>query len=114
EDQLEGGKVDGKLYGVSLGANSVAMMVNTAAFEEAGIELPTNDWTLDDLMAIGEAFKAANIRGGMKAIADGSYNEPMLDNWLRQRGKALYTAEGQLGFDETDATEWYQMWAAMR
>ncbi len=114
EDQLEGGKVDGKLYGVSLGANSVAMMLNTAAFEEAGIELPTNAWTIDDLKAIGEAFKAANIRGGMKAIADGSYNEPMLDNWLRQRGKALYTADGQLGFDEADATEWYQLWAELR
>jgi multiple sugar transport system substrate-binding protein len=50
----------------------------------------------------------------MKAIADGSYNEPMLDNWLRQRGKALYTAEGQLGFDEADAVEWYQLWADLR
>jgi multiple sugar transport system substrate-binding protein len=114
EDQLEGGKVDGKLYGVSLGANSVAMLINTAAFEEAGVAIPTNDWTLDTLREIGEAFKAANIRGGMKAIADGSYSEPMLDNWLRQRGKALYTADGQLGFDEADATEWYQLWADLR
>ena len=114
EDQLEGGKVDGKLYGVSLGANSVAMLINTAAFEEAGVAIPTNDWTLDTLREIGEAFKAANIRGGMKAIADGSYNEPMLDNWLRQRGKALYTADGKLGFDEADATEWYQLWADLR
>lgn len=113
-DQLEGGKVDGKLYGISLGANSVAMIYNVAAFEEAGIELPTNAWTLDDLMAIGEAFKTANIRGGMKAIMDGSYSEPMLDNWLRQRGKALYTADGKLGFEEADAVEWYTMWAKLR
>lgn len=114
KDQLEGGKVDGKLYGISLGANSVATLVNTAAFEEAGIEPPTNAWTYDDLMTIGEAFKSANIRGGIKAIADGSYNEPGLDNWLRQRGKALYTKEGKLGFDEGDAVEWYQLWAKLR
>ncbi|MBD8066335.1 extracellular solute-binding protein [Devosia sp. PTR5] len=113
-DQLEGGKVDGKLYGISLGANSVATLVNTGAFEEAGIELPTNAWTYDDLMEIGEAFNSANIRGGMRAIADGSYSEPMLDNWLRQRGKALYTAEGKLGFDEQDAVEWYQLWSKLR
>jgi multiple sugar transport system substrate-binding protein len=113
-DQLEGGKVDGKLYGISLGANSVATLVNLTAFEEAGVEVPTNAWTLDDLMAIGEAFKAANIRGGMKAFMDGSYSEPMLDNWLRQRGKALYTAEGKLGFEEADAVEWYQLWAKLR
>jgi multiple sugar transport system substrate-binding protein len=113
-DQLEGGKVDGKLYGISLGANSVATMVNTAAFEEVGIEAPTNAWTYDDLMTIGEAFKSKNIRGGMRAISDSSYNEPSLDNWLRQRKKALYTAEGKLGFDEQDAVEWYQLWAKLR
>jgi multiple sugar transport system substrate-binding protein len=113
-DQLEGGKVDGKLYGISLGANSVAMLVNTAAFEEVGVAVPTNAWTYDDLMTIGEAFKTANIRGGMKAIMDGSYSEPMLDNWLRQRGKALYTADGKLGYDEADAVEWYTMWAKLR
>ncbi|KFC68810.1 putative sugar-binding protein [Devosia sp. LC5] len=114
QDQLEGGKVDGKLYGISLGANSVAALVNTAAFEEAGVEVPTNAWTYDDLMTLGEAFNSANIRGGMKVIADGSYSEPMLDNWLRQRGKALYTADGKLGFDEADAVEWYTLWNKLR
>lgn len=113
-DQLEGGKVDGKLYGISLGANSVATLVNLPAFQEAGIEAPTNAWTYDDLMTIGEAFNSANVRGGMKAIADASYTEPALDNWLRQRGKALYTADGKLGFDEQDAVEWYQLWAKLR
>ncbi len=114
EDQLEGGKVDGKLYGISLGANSVAMMVNTTAFEEAGVELPTNDWTYDDLRTMGEAFKAANIRGGMKLIGDGSYSEPMLNNWIRQKGKELYTADGQLGPDEADMTEWFALWNELR
>ena len=113
-DQLEGGKVDGKLYGISLGANSVATLINTAAFEEVGIEAPTNAWTYDDLMTIGEAFNTANVRDGMKAIADASYTEPALDNWLRQRGKALYTADGKLGFEEADAVEWYQLWAKLR
>lgn len=113
-DQLEGGKVDGKLYGISLGANSVAMMVNTAAFEEAGVAAPTRDTTYDDLRAMGEAFKSANIRGGMKVIADGSGTEPMLDNWIRQRGKSLYTPEGKLGLDADDMTEWFQLWAGMR
>jgi multiple sugar transport system substrate-binding protein len=113
-DQLEGGKVDGKLYGISLGANSVATLINTVAFEEVGIAPPTNAWTYDELMTIGEAFNSKNIRGGMKAISDGSYNEPGLDNWLRQRGKALYTADGKLGFDEQDAVEWYRLWAKLR
>jgi multiple sugar transport system substrate-binding protein len=113
-DQLEGGKVDGKLYGVSLGANSVAQLVNVSAFEEAGVEPPNRDTTYADIVAMGEAFKSKNIRGGMKVISDGSGSEPMLDNWLRQKGLALYTAEGKLGFTEAEAIEWFAMWNQMR
>jgi multiple sugar transport system substrate-binding protein len=113
-DQLEGGKVDGKLYGISLGANSVAQLVNLAAFEEAGVEPPNRDTTYDDIRAMGEAFKSKNIRGGMKVIADGSGSEPMLDNWLRQKGVPLYTADGKLGFGEAEAIEWFTMWSQMR
>ena len=34
--------------------------------------------------------------------------------WLRQRGKALYTEDGKLGFDVTDITEWYAFWHDLR
>lgn len=114
QDQIDGGMVDGKLYGISLGANSVATLVNTTAFEEVGIDAPTNAWTFDDIMAMGEAFSSANIRGGMKAMSDGSGVEPMLDNWLRQRGKALYTADGKLGFEADDVVEWFTLWNKLR
>lgn len=113
-DQLDGGKVDGKLYGISLGANSVATLVNTTAFEEAGVEVPTLAWTYEDIPTIGEAFKTANIRGGMRAVSDGSGNEPGLDNWIRQRGKPLYTADGKLGPDVDDMVEWFRMWNGFR
>jgi len=114
QDQLEGGKVDGALYGISLGANSVAQLVNLAAFEEAGIEPPNRDTTYDDIRAMGEAFNAANVRGGIKVIADGSGSEPMLDNWLRQKGLALYTADGKLGFGADEAIEWFALWKGFR
>jgi multiple sugar transport system substrate-binding protein len=114
EDQLEGGKVDGKLYGISLGANSVATLINTAAFQEAGVEPPTNAWTYEELMTKGEAFAKANIRNGMKMMSDGSYTEPMLDNWLRQKGMALYTADGKLGFGADEMVEWFNLWKTMR
>lgn len=114
QDQLEGGKVDGALYGISLGANSVAQLVNLAAFEEAGIEPPNRDTTYDDIRAMGEAFNAANVRDGIKVIADGSGSEPMLDNWLRQKGLALYTADGKLGFGADEAIEWFTLWKGFR
>ena len=114
QDQIDGGKVNGKLYGISLGANSVASIVNTAAFKEAGVPVPDNNSTYDDLKTACEAFKKANIRGGMKAFQDGSGVEPLLENWLRQKGKALYAADGKLGFNADDATAWFQLWDDLR
>jgi multiple sugar transport system substrate-binding protein len=111
QDQIEGGKVHGKLYGISLGANSVALIDNTAAFKEAGVPVPDNNFTYDDLMKAGDAF---NKVGKMKVTQDASGVEPALENWLRQRGKALYTADGKLAFDAKDATEWFQLWDKMR
>jgi multiple sugar transport system substrate-binding protein len=114
QDQLDGGKVGGKLYGISLGANSVASIVNTAAFKEAGVDVPGPNSTYDDIMKAGEAFNKANVRGGMKAFQDGSGVEPLLENWLRQQGKALYTADGKLGYDADDITKWFKLWKDLR
>jgi multiple sugar transport system substrate-binding protein len=111
QDQQDGGKVDGKLYAISLGANSVSMMVNTKAFEDAGVDLPTRDWTYDDYKSRAEAFNAKS--NGKRLLADASGGEPPLENWLRQRGKALYV-DGKIGWDADDLTEWFKMWADLR
>lgn len=112
DDQVAGGTVDGKLYGISLGANSVACFVNTSPFEKAGIPAPNGPFTYDQLADFNEAFKKADV--GMSVIDDASSFEQALENWLRQRKKALYTADGKLGFDENDAIEWFTMWAKLR
>ncbi|TCV68659.1 extracellular solute-binding protein [Neorhizobium sp. S3-V5DH] len=114
QDQIEGGKVGGKLYGISLGANSVANIVNTAVFEKAGITLPANGFTYAQLYEYAELFKQAKLPNGVRVISDASGHEQMLESWLRQRGKALYTADGQLGFDVDDAKEWFILWSKLR
>ena len=112
-DQIEGGKVDGKLYAISLGANSVAMMVNKDAFAAAGVDEPTREWSYDDYKAHAEAFNAKS--NGMRLLADGSMGgDPPLENWLRARGKALYTTDGKLAFTADDLVEWFKLWADLR
>jgi multiple sugar transport system substrate-binding protein len=111
QDQQDGGKVDGKLYAISLGANSVSMMVNTKAFDDAGVPRPTRDWTYDDYKGHAEAFNAKS--GGMRLLADGSASEPAYENFLRQRGKALY-ADGKIGWDADDLTAWFKLWVDLR
>jgi multiple sugar transport system substrate-binding protein len=49
---IDSGKLDGKLYAVSLGSNSYSMMLDVDAFKRAGVALPPQDWTWDDLEKI--------------------------------------------------------------
>ena len=112
--QIEGGSVDGHLYGVSLGANSAATVLNTTAFKEAGVDLPTQATTWEEFGRMGAEITKAGKRKGMFGLADGSGGEPLFENWLRQRGKGLYTADGKIAFDVDDASEWYDMWAKFR
>jgi len=51
---------------------------------------------------------------GFYGLFDGGRYEPALEVWLRQRGKALYTDEGKLGFDVSDIGEWLGFWHDLR
>ena len=112
KDQLEAGKVHGKLYAISLGANALGMVVNTEAFAKAGLDVPGQSLTFDDLPAMAEAFKSKDV--GMRVLTDFSGNWAALENWLIQHGKALYTADGKLAFDASDFAAWLQLWAGLR
>ncbi|RDJ16969.1 ABC transporter substrate-binding protein [Rhizobium grahamii] len=112
--QIEGGSVNGHLYGVSLGANSAATVLNTTAFQEAGIELPTQATTWEEFGKMAAELTKAGKRKGMFGMADGSGAEPLFENYLRQRGKALYTADGKIAFGVEEASEWFDMWNKFR
>jgi multiple sugar transport system substrate-binding protein len=112
EDQIAGGRVDGKLYGISLGANSVACLYSQNAFDAVGGTAPVLGWSYEEVPAMAEPFLAA--ANGVALIEDGSSSEPALDNWIRQRGKPLYTDEGKLGPNVDDMVEWFRMWNDFR
>jgi multiple sugar transport system substrate-binding protein len=114
EEAIASGKVDGKTYGVSLGANSSTMIVNRQAFEEAGVALPERGMTWEQFAERAAELTEKAGKRGFHGSADGGGVEPTFEAWLRQRGKALYDAEGKLGFDAGDATDWFAMWQAMR
>lgn len=114
KEAVDSGKVDGKIYGVSLGLNSTALTYDKAAIEGFGVKLPNWEMTWAQLgdMAV-EIAKAAN-KPGYTGIHDGGRFEPALEVWMRQRGKALYTDDGKLGFDEKDIGDWFAYWDDLR
>ncbi len=113
-NQLASGKVDDKLYGVSMGANSMTYVYNKAQLDKLGVTLPEmTTWTNDDFDAIGEEVKG-KLPDGMFFTQNMGYVEPRLETWMRQRGKALYTADGQLGYEVGDLADFFAYWKGLQ
>jgi multiple sugar transport system substrate-binding protein len=111
---IDSGKVDGKIYGVSLGLNSTALIYDQAMLERLGLQQPTADMTWSQYADLAVEITTAAKRAGYSGSADGARIEPALEVFLRQRGKALYDDDGQLGFNESDIGDWYAYWADLR
>ncbi|WP_137994924.1 ABC transporter substrate-binding protein [Streptomyces vilmorinianum] len=96
------GEVDGKLLGIPVGSNSMALVIDKNVFTRAGVK-PEQGWTWDDFDA---AMKKIRDKAG-RAGDSGMYGVMYLyDLYLRQHGKAFFTEKG-LGFTEADLTEWW-------
>ncbi|OCJ10143.1 sugar ABC transporter substrate-binding protein [Rhizobium sp. AC27/96] len=114
KDVLKLTTVDNKLYGIGLGLNSFAMFYDEDMFKKTGLTPPgpTTTWAEYADLAV-EMTKAAGKRGYWGGPYGARYNY-VLDVWLRQRGKSLFTEEGGLGFGVDDAKEWYSYWEELR
>ena len=96
------GEVDGRLLGVPVGSNSMALVIDKPIYTRAGVE-PEQGWTWDDF---DDAMTKIRDRTG-RAGDSGMYGVMYLyDLYLRQNGKAFFTEEG-LGFTEADLTQWW-------
>ncbi|MBV1790290.1 extracellular solute-binding protein [Marinobacterium sp. D7] len=114
QHNIDSCRVDGKLYGVNLGINSTAAVVDREGWAAAGVEPPSfgTDW--EAFRDKCEAFAKGNRQPNYYATPDAGGITIAFENWLRQRGKGLYDSEGQLGFETADAVEWFRYWADIR
>lgn len=109
-DTLGIGDIDGTRYTVPAGINALAMFLNPAVFEQAGVELPdTSTWTWDDYAAVSEELS--------KNTPDGTYgtvpfpNASHLDTWVHQHDERLYSEDGSgVGTSQETIAAWFQLW----
>lgn len=114
QNQLDSGKVDGKLYGVSMGANSMSHVYNKTVLDGIGVELPdSSKWTIDDWAAIGREIKD-QLPEGMYFTENMGLLEPRLQTWVRSRGKDLYDEDGQIGYDLEDLVAYFEFWKGLQ
>lgn len=105
---VEPGNVDGKLVGINAGINTIAFMANPKVFKAAGVELPDDKtWTWDDYRQISAKITKNSPQGtyGSSSL----FSDNLLQMWLREHGKDLFTADGKLGFAAEDMVPYLQM-----
>ena len=95
---------DGKPVALPSDLTMNGPLVNTAAFEKAGIELPPNDdpWTWDELVANAKAAQKALGSPFALAIDKSGHR---VSGLLNQYGTSLYNEDGEVGLDDAKATD---------
>lgn len=109
----ESGDVDGQTFGVASGINSIAILADPVAFEEAGVEMPDDQaWTWDDFVEIsGEISEATD---GELVGTQSITNEQGFQIFARQHGENLYSEDGGLDFSQDTLADWYRITEDLR
>jgi multiple sugar transport system substrate-binding protein len=95
ESLLDAFSRGGTQYGVPTSFSNVVLFYNKTLFEDAGVDLPTNDWTWDEMRAAAEALtdQDAGVWGDFQPIT------------FHEFYKSLAQAGGRfLNDDSTEAT----------
>ncbi|MFF1573947.1 ABC transporter substrate-binding protein [Leifsonia sp. NPDC058292] len=68
-------KFDGKQYGIPKDQDTWTLVYNTAAFKKLGVtDVPTNDWTWDDMVKIAKELKAKQTTSDAPLFYDHQFN----------------------------------------
>lgn len=108
--------VDGNLYAVSLGTNTLVLVYNKTIIEAAGAELPADNLSWEELIAYGAELKE-KLPEGVAPFVDNSTNQAnYLSYFYTQLGTPIWTLdEGGKSYATVDSAKaWLQMWADMR
>ncbi|MBC7810050.1 MAG: extracellular solute-binding protein [Burkholderiales bacterium] len=105
---LEGGRVNGEVYAISLGTNSQSIILDLDAFEAAGVELPAADWTWADFEEISTQL---HDELGIWAIGPGLADVQLWKSLYVGLGENPFTDDGTaLGYsDDQPLIDYYNM-----
>ncbi|MGO1408727.1 MAG: ABC transporter substrate-binding protein [Brachybacterium sp.] len=76
-------------YGVPTSYDSIGLWYNEDLFEKAGVEVPTDEWTWEDLHETSKAISEALKDEGIYGFAGGAYNQELFYNLIFQAEGAV-------------------------
>lgn len=103
--------VDGVLYGLPTGGNATAAFVNTDILASAGIDVPDEGWTWDDLIEIANDVSAAGLTNsaGQPVYGLDLRVQDLIGTYTAQESEfGIYDWDGELAVDEDVIAGWYE------
>lgn len=104
--------VDDELYGLPTGGNATAAFVNTDIFEQAGVDVPAEDWTWDDLIEAANEIGSKGLENeqGQPIYGIDLRIHDILGTYTSQLTETgMYNWEGQLGVEAEHIAGWYEI-----
>lgn len=111
KDMIDLGTIDGKLYALSLGANTYSMFYNATVLKELNIPEPQPTWTWDDFVEMNN--KIGQMKNGFYGTLDQSSVVGAFEVFVRQHGGPLYE-NGKFAASKEILVKWFEMWENMR
>lgn len=106
---------DGKVYGVPHGINPIALAYNKKMFTDAGVPLPTKDWTYQDMLdAAKKLSKDTNGDGKLDQYGFGASSSITVGwyPWTRSKGgQVLDETKSKAMFTDPKSLDGIKTWA---
>jgi len=104
--------LDGTQYGVPKDFDTIGLWYNKAIFAEAGVEVPTDDWTWDDLTTAAQSISDALADSGIYGVAAGMDGQTTYYNTIFQAGGEVIAGDGtESGYDSDASREGLTFWS---
>ncbi len=104
--------VDGTLYGLPTGGNATAAFVNTDILEAAGVDVPDESWTWDDLVEIANTVSSAGLTtdSGEPVYGLDLRVQDIIGTYAGQETElGVYDWDGGLAVDADVIASWYEI-----
>jgi multiple sugar transport system substrate-binding protein len=103
---------DGTEYGVPKDFDTIGMWVNTALFKEAGVALPTKNWTWAEFSQKANAIRTALKSKGIYGITAGMDGQTTYYPTIFQAGGTVVSADGKTsGYGSAATANGIEFWS---
>lgn len=107
---------EGNIYAISLGTNTLVLAYNKTMIEAAGVDLPEDNMTWEELMDYGRELRDALPEGVAPFVDNSTTQANYLSFFYQQQGTPIWTLDdGGTSYATVESAEaWLQIWADMR